>query len=40
VVLGAGTPFFPPLDSPIPLRLVETRTFRSGVVYLGYQTVR
>jgi dihydrofolate reductase len=40
VVLGAGTPFFSPLDSPIPLRLVETRTFRSGVVYLGYQTVR
>lgn len=40
VVLGAGTPFFPPLDSPIPLRLIETRTFRSGVVYLGYEAVR
>lgn len=40
VILGAGTPFFPPLESPIPLRLVETRTFRSGVVYLGYETVR
>jgi dihydrofolate reductase len=36
VVLGAGTPFFPELDSPIPLRLTETRTFESGVTYLGY----
>jgi dihydrofolate reductase len=36
VVLGAGTPFFPKLDSPIPLRLTETRTFESGVIYLGY----
>ncbi len=36
VVLGAGTPFFPPLNRPIGLRLVETRTFKSGVVYLGY----
>lgn len=40
VVLGAGTPFFPPLDGPIPLRLIESRTFRSGVVYLGYEAVR
>jgi dihydrofolate reductase len=36
VVLGAGTPFFPRLDRPIGLRLLETRTFASGVVYLGY----
>jgi dihydrofolate reductase len=36
VVLGAGTPFFPPLDQPIGLRLVETRVFESGAVYLGY----
>lgn len=36
VVLGAGTPFFPELDSPIPLRLTETATFNSGVIYLGY----
>jgi dihydrofolate reductase len=36
VVLGSGTPFFPKLDSPIPLRLTETRTFDSGVIYLGY----
>jgi dihydrofolate reductase len=36
VVLGAGTPFFPELQSPIPLRLTETRTFGSGAIYLGY----
>ena len=37
IVLGGGTPFFPALDDPITLRLVETRTFGSGVVYLRYQ---
>jgi dihydrofolate reductase len=37
VVLGAGTPFFPPLDPKIDLRLVETKTFGSGVVYLRYE---
>jgi dihydrofolate reductase len=36
VVLGGGTPFFPALDKPISLRLVETRSLRSGVVYLRY----
>jgi dihydrofolate reductase len=36
VVLGSGTPFFPPLDAPVPLRLTETKVFRSGVTYLGY----
>ena len=36
VVLGAGTPFFPPLETPIRLRLTESRTFESGVTYLGY----
>jgi|SRR5690348_36277 len=37
VVLGSGTPFFPALDHAITLRLVETHTFGSGVVYLRYQ---
>jgi dihydrofolate reductase len=37
VILGAGTPFFPALDDRIGLRLVETGTFGSGVVYLRYQ---
>ncbi len=36
VVIGAGTPFFPELQSPISLRLTETRTFGSGAIYLGY----
>jgi dihydrofolate reductase len=40
VVLGAGTPFFPPLDDKIDLRLVETKTFESGVVYLRYERVQ
>ena len=40
VVLGGGTPYFPPLAGLLDLRLLEARTFRSGVVYLRYETVR
>ncbi len=40
VILGAGRPFFPALRDRIGLRLIETHTFKSGVVYLGYETVR
>ena len=36
VILGAGTPFFPRLEERIGLKLLETRTFASGVVYLRY----
>ena len=36
VVLGAGTPFWPELDRPLPLRLVETRRFASGVELRSY----
>ena len=36
VVVGAGTPFFPKLDTPIRLRLIDTRTFASGVAYQAY----
>ena len=36
VVIGAGTPFFPALETRLRLRLVETQRFESGVVYLGY----
>ncbi|HSH82219.1 MAG TPA: dihydrofolate reductase family protein [Herpetosiphonaceae bacterium] len=39
VVLGRGIPCFPPLETTNRLRLVETQTFRSGVVYLRYQRV-
>jgi dihydrofolate reductase len=38
VVLGAGTPYFPPLEERIALDLVETRTF-GEVVFLRYQRV-
>ena len=37
IILGAGTPFFGPLDGRIPLELVETRTFASRVVLLRYR---
>jgi dihydrofolate reductase len=37
-VLGRGKPFFPVVRDPIRLRLEETRTFASGVVYLRYVT--
>ena len=36
VILGSGIPFFPDLERPAHLRLLETRTFSSGVVYLRY----
>ncbi len=37
VVLGGGTPMFQASDHKINLRLVETHTFKSGVVFLHYQ---
>jgi dihydrofolate reductase len=40
VVLGSGTPFLPGLSERIRLRLAETRTFPSGVVYLRYEVGR
>ena len=36
VILGAGLPFFPALETPVSLRLTETRQFASGAMYLGY----
>ena len=37
VVIGGGTPFFPPVRNTVDLRLLETRKFGSGVVYLRYE---
>jgi dihydrofolate reductase len=37
VVLGSGTPMFPASGDPTKLQLLETHTFRSGVVYLRYR---
>jgi dihydrofolate reductase len=39
VILGAGTPYFAALEDRIGLKLLDTRTFGSGVVYLRYGTV-
>jgi len=39
VVLGGGTRYFPPLDRPIGLELLETRTFGSRVTYLRHRRV-
>jgi dihydrofolate reductase len=37
VVLGGGTPYFPPLRRRSDLELVETREFGSRVVYMRYE---
>ena len=39
VVLGGGTPYFPPLEERTNLELAETRAFGSRVVYLRYRRV-
>jgi len=36
VLVGGGTPFFPPLDAQVDLRLLESRTFPDGAVYLRF----
>ena len=36
VVVGGGTPYFPPVGTDIALRLIETRTFNDRVVYERY----
>jgi len=40
VLVGGGIPFFPQSERRVDLGLVETRTFSSGVVYLGYRVAR
>jgi dihydrofolate reductase len=40
LLLGGGTPFFPPLDKRVALELIETRTFGSRVVYARYRRVQ
>lgn len=37
VVLGGGTPYFPPLQNRLDLELVQTRTFSSRVVHTRYR---
>jgi len=40
VIVGGGLPFFPELEQPAGLRLIESRTFESGAMYLGYAAKR
>ena len=40
VVVGAGTPFLPPVTEDIALDLIETRTFGSRVIYERYGRAR
>ncbi|MFE3546388.1 dihydrofolate reductase family protein [Nocardia sp. NPDC059177] len=40
VVLGAGTPYFPPLPRGLELELVESRILSNRVVYLRHQRIR
>jgi dihydrofolate reductase len=37
ILLGGGTPMFRPADTPVRLRIMETRTFGNGVVLLRYE---
>lgn len=39
IILGGGTPFFPPLVKPLKLQLIETRPFKAGPILLRYQAV-
>ena len=36
VIVGAGLPFFPNLEAPIGLRLIDEHRFASGAIYVGY----
>jgi dihydrofolate reductase len=36
VIVGGGTPFFPDLERPTGLRLLESHPFARGAVYLGF----
>lgn len=40
VILGGGTSYFPPITTPLDLRLTESRTIGSRVIYLRYQRTR
>lgn len=40
ILVGGGLPFFPQCPGRVHLELLETRAFRSGVVYLRYRVPR
>jgi dihydrofolate reductase len=37
IILGLGRSLFPALNEDVRLKLVETHTFHTGIVYLRYQ---
>jgi dihydrofolate reductase len=37
ILVGGGTPFFPPVPERLSLELLETRTFESGDIYARYR---
>ena len=37
ILLGVGRPLYPALNEAVRLKLVETHTFKTGIVYLRYQ---
>jgi dihydrofolate reductase len=37
IILGPGRPIFPALNEAVRLKLVESHTFHTGIVYLRYQ---
>jgi dihydrofolate reductase len=40
LVLGSGIPLFKDIKNRIPLKLIEAKTFHSGVVGFNYQTIK
>lgn len=40
ILVGGGVPYFPGGERRVDLELLETRAFRSGVVYLRYRVPR
>jgi dihydrofolate reductase len=37
IILGTGRPIYPALNEAVRLKLVESHTFHTGIVYLRYQ---
>jgi riboflavin biosynthesis pyrimidine reductase len=37
IAIGQGQPLFPPSETVVPLKLLQTRTFGNGVVLLRYE---
>jgi dihydrofolate reductase len=40
VAIGSGTPYFPRDIAPLPLKLLDTRRFANGAVFLHYAAVK